>query len=354
MRTAGLLRVWCIGLIALSVPVLSSAGVLERTAPTAQTYVQGTDFFVMGFSGSGDVTANVQEVNDNQFPPGPAANSSNAGCEPEDFGGFVPGRIALIQRGTCNFHLKALNAQNAGASGVLIFNEGQPGRTGAVADASLVTPDFTIPVMFTSFSVGEGLHNLLAGGPVTVHMVVGPTIQALSPGKVWIGLKNSDAVGLRVDLLVEVLQNGNLIGFGFLENQTTGSSGFNNAQLKTVELFGGGTEVASGDTLALRVSARRTCSGAGHNSGIVRLWYNGQPVDTGATRDAGSRFDVTISGSSTDYFLRNGLVLDSTAGSSRLFLDAAVNSKVACDLENPNAPSDRPYTPIGTWSITLP
>jgi hypothetical protein len=31
----------------------------------------------------------------------------------------------LIQRGTCTFHDKALNAQEAGAAAVIIFNEGR-------------------------------------------------------------------------------------------------------------------------------------------------------------------------------------------------------------------------------------
>ena len=42
----------------------------------------------------------------------------------------MPGNIALIQRGTCNFGVKADNAKAAGAVAVIIFNEGQPGRTG--------------------------------------------------------------------------------------------------------------------------------------------------------------------------------------------------------------------------------
>ena len=44
----------------------------------------------------------------------------------------APGRrpaVALIQRGTCDFAVKAANAQAAGYDAVIIFNEGQPGRT---------------------------------------------------------------------------------------------------------------------------------------------------------------------------------------------------------------------------------
>jgi Zn-dependent M28 family amino/carboxypeptidase len=108
-------------------------------------------------------------VTNNQFPPGPTPSSSSAGCAAANFAGFVPGRVALIQRGTCGFHDKALNAQNAGASAVVIFNEGQPGRTDTIA-GTLGTPDFHVPVIGTSFAIGEELHNLLAGGPVTVHV----------------------------------------------------------------------------------------------------------------------------------------------------------------------------------------
>ena len=56
----------------------------------------------MDYSGSGDVTANVQEVTNNQFPPG-ATPTSAAGCVAADFAGFTAGNIALIQRGTCTF-----------------------------------------------------------------------------------------------------------------------------------------------------------------------------------------------------------------------------------------------------------
>jgi hypothetical protein len=50
-----------------------------------------------------------------------------------------PGGIALIQRGSCNFGVKVLNAQAAGAAGVIIFNEGNsnPDRTGLLIGSML-------------------------------------------------------------------------------------------------------------------------------------------------------------------------------------------------------------------------
>jgi Zn-dependent M28 family amino/carboxypeptidase len=140
----------------------------ERISPNPEVYVNGTDFATMTYSGPGNVTANLQEVNNNVFPPTPDP-SSTAGCESSNFAGFVPGRIALIQRGGCNFSIKATNAQNAGATAVVVFNEGQPGRTDAVA-GTLGAPNYTIPVIGASFAVGEELHNLLLGGPVVVRV----------------------------------------------------------------------------------------------------------------------------------------------------------------------------------------
>ena len=121
-------------------------------------------------------------------------------------------------------------------------------------------------------------------------------LSALSPAKVWVGLKNSDDVGLRLDLLAEVFINATKVGQGELDNVTAGGSGFSGALFNTIPLAltGGSVSVPSGAQLSIKVSARRTCFGAGHNSGTPGLWYNGQPVDSGASRDAGSRFDATI------------------------------------------------------------
>ena len=93
---------------------------LEQTAPGAVSYTYGIDFQTMDYSDAGDVTAPVQAV-DFQIP---SPGGSTSGCEAGDFTGFTSGNIALIQRGTCTFHDKAVNALAAGAVGVVIFNEG--------------------------------------------------------------------------------------------------------------------------------------------------------------------------------------------------------------------------------------
>ncbi|KAA8885484.1 M28 family peptidase [Nocardia colli] len=122
--------------------------------PTAPGSSELGDFVTLTYSGSGNVQGTVQAV-DLTLPPAPVP-SSTSGCEAEDFAGFTAGNIALIQRGTCPFADKARNAQTAGASAVIIFNEGQPGRTDAFA-GTLGGPGFTVPVVGASFAVGEDL-----------------------------------------------------------------------------------------------------------------------------------------------------------------------------------------------------
>jgi len=132
--------------------------VFERVSPNPVTYVLDDDFVTMTYSGSGDVTGTIQAV-DLVLPPGPTPSTSTSGCEASDFAGFTPGNVALIQRGTCTFAQKAQNAQAAGATAVVIFNEGQPGRTEAIL-GTLGGPGVTIPVIGASFAVGAELAGL--------------------------------------------------------------------------------------------------------------------------------------------------------------------------------------------------
>jgi Zn-dependent M28 family amino/carboxypeptidase len=139
---------------------------LERTSPDPKTFTED-EVVTFDNSGSGDVTSQVQAI-DVQVPP-PPTPGANSGCEAADFAGFTAGNIALIQRGTCTFAIKVANALAAGAAAVIIFNEGQPGRTdpfvGDVGDPT------TIPVVGISFAEGAHFVELLrSGAPVTARV----------------------------------------------------------------------------------------------------------------------------------------------------------------------------------------
>ncbi|WP_353813577.1 M20/M25/M40 family metallo-hydrolase [Agromyces sp. SYSU T00266] len=143
---------------------------LARISPLPTNYVEGQDFLRNAFdpgTPEGTATGTLVPVDLNVPAGGLPNNSNTSGCDPADFIGFPLGAIAFMQRGSCGFALKALNAQAAGASGAIIMNEGQPGRTGLlnmIGDAT----GLTIPVVFTTSAVGEDLYSTTPGTIVTV------------------------------------------------------------------------------------------------------------------------------------------------------------------------------------------
>jgi len=165
----------------------------------------------------------------------------------------------------------------------------------------------------------------------------------------WVGLKNSDDIGLRLDLFAQVSVSGQEIARGQLNNVSAGGSGFNNALLSTIPLlfvppYTPPVALPDGGELQITLKARRTCSGGGHAAGTARLWFN--------DAQANSRLAVTINGATTSFFPRSGvpLALGLSPGSGpKKALDVVVSSAVPC-----SAPLGRPFVPFGTWRITLP
>ena len=124
----------------------------------------------------GSVSGTLTAVNNIVIPP-TATPSSASGCAAGDFPPSVKGHPVLIQRGTCNFGVKVQNAEAAGATGVVIFNEGNtnPDRTGLLigsmidANDNPFIPD--IPVAFTTFAIGQTLYNQVQTGvPPTISI----------------------------------------------------------------------------------------------------------------------------------------------------------------------------------------
>jgi len=137
---------------------------LAQVTPTPTTYETAT----FDFSGSGDVTGTVVPTNDVLIPP-PATPGSTSGCEASDFPPAPAGpAIALIQRGTCTFEIKATNAVAAGYDAVIIFNEGQPGREELFAGG--LGAVFDVPVVGLSFADAASLYAATQAGPVTARV----------------------------------------------------------------------------------------------------------------------------------------------------------------------------------------
>jgi predicted amidohydrolase len=193
------------------------------------------------------------------------------------------------------------------------------------------------------FSVAIGGATVVAGAPGHPNggvnsgsaYVYEPELTALSPAKVWVGLKNSDDAGLRLDLKAEVFQNGSLIGSGEVDGVSAGGSGFNRAILDQVALTLSAPVVfLPGDTLSIKVSVR--AGATGHRSGTARLWFNDSAAD--------SRFDATIGGASVDLYLLDGFVLGTSPGPG---------PKRTIDVFVDRAAGGNPFKSLGTWSKTF-
>lgn len=130
----------------------------ERAAPALRhgsvNLVPGRDFQSLEFSGSATVTGRLVAINV-QIPP-PAVPSSTSGCRLADFPpAGASAAIAVIQRGGCEFDVKVDHAIAAGYDGVVVFNEGQPGRTDVVeGHLRDIVP---IPVLGASYAAGKQL-----------------------------------------------------------------------------------------------------------------------------------------------------------------------------------------------------
>ena len=257
-------------------PAAAATSTLQVLSPISTTYPSAP----LAFSGTGDVTAPGRFV-DVQIPPAATPNTSTSGCEAADFAGFPAGSIAIIQRGTCTFSVKAANAQAAGAVAVVMFNEGQPGRTDVVS-GTLRAPGVTIPVVVTTIAAAQGLFSLgpvpilrvtiipsvCDAPPATGTPVAGKNVIVAQPGVVTVGTEGPDVVygtagadriaGLGGDDLIFGLGGADQISGGVGADTICGGA-------ENDDLVGGaGADVLSGDLGSNRLSGgdgSDTCSG---------------------------------------------------------------------------------------------
>jgi len=153
----------------------------EESAPSqlsiagGKSFVNPTDFVTAEFSGgtNGPIDAKVVPTSDIVEPPS-AEPSSTSGCEASDFPAETAGNIALVQRGTCFFVDKIANAKAAGAVAIMIYNEGQEGRTEALEFSGI--PYDSLPVLSASYNTGKDLIAAAAAGS-TVHLQIDATTQ---------------------------------------------------------------------------------------------------------------------------------------------------------------------------------
>ncbi|MCG9784333.1 M20/M25/M40 family metallo-hydrolase [Vibrio brasiliensis] len=133
------------------------------------------DFAVMSYSGksNGPLAGEVAFVTPDFRFDAPDYDDTD-GCESSDFSGKdITNKIAVIQRGGCSFSTKVVNAQSAGAKGVIVFNQGNAeGRTSVVNGTLGNDSTAVIPAFGARYELGKQWYELSQTSAVPVNLQV--------------------------------------------------------------------------------------------------------------------------------------------------------------------------------------
>lgn len=310
----------------------------SQLAPTPTDYVLEDQFYPMDYSGEGAVEDAVVTPVDINLEGDRATTS---GCEAEDFAEFTAGDIALIQRGTCDFATKAANAEAAGASAVIVFNQGNEvegdDRFGVVF-GTLNELGTAIPVIGTSFEIGEAFaladaptarivlettqvtidtFNLIAKskkGDPTKQVVVGAHLDSVAegPGINDNGTGSASILEVALKLAVTKSKPANQLVFAWWSGEEDGLQGSDYYVSQLSE------EQVANTALNLNFDMVGSVN-------PVRFVYDG---DGDAFGEAGPDGSAEIEKLFTDYFASQGLATAPTAFDGRsdyfAFIDAGI------------------------------
>jgi len=186
-----------------------SFGLYGTSAPGVGKNVIGVASFdntqlnVPSFTIAGDTDVSVGYIaaigapdppTDGSFPMSRTGTSTSTAdaCAPLPPGSLT-GTVALIRGGTCLFYQKGFNAQNAGAVGVVLYNN----APGIITPLVTGTPPITIPFVSITNVKGILMDSLISDGPVTMTWTSALTGEPLPTG----GLVSSfSSFGLPPDL----------------------------------------------------------------------------------------------------------------------------------------------------------
>lgn len=136
---------------------------VNAPAGIAGIYAVGTASFGRALTSSGLSGAVVAATD----PSDAAGMATTDACSPLTNASALAGNIALVDRGTCNFTVKAKNCQNAGAIAMLVADnttDSPPGGLGGTDDT------LTIPSVRITQAVGVSLRANGAGLNVTLSL----------------------------------------------------------------------------------------------------------------------------------------------------------------------------------------
>jgi hypothetical protein len=176
------------GTLALGTPLLT----VNSPSGVAGNYAVGTASFGRQLNAAG-LAGSVVAATDPSDASGAATTDA---CSPLTNAAAVAGNIALVDRGTCTFVVKARNCQNAGALAVLVadnVSDSPPAGLGGTDDS------ITIPIVRITQADGATLRSNLASG-VNVTLLLNASV-----------LAGADASGRALLYSTNPIQNGSSI-----------------------------------------------------------------------------------------------------------------------------------------------
>ena len=142
---------------------------------------------------AGDYTVanNVFSPGNVPLPPLPGLTSdfvlyldpsgTNEACSPAANATQLNGKIAVIKRGNCDFIVKVKNAQNAGATAVIIYNNDAT-LPNTLVNMSGADATITIPAIFVTYNQGNAIIAEMAAGTVNGTIKADPITFVNSDG----------------------------------------------------------------------------------------------------------------------------------------------------------------------------
>ncbi|GIF76981.1 M20/M25/M40 family metallo-hydrolase [Asanoa siamensis] len=312
--------------------------VVAQVSPTPRNYAA----FTADYSPTGDVTGAIVPTNDILIPPGATPSSSSSGCEAADFIPASPSQrqIALVQRGTCDYRTKVINAAAAGYDAVIIFNEGQPGRQDAIPGT--LSEPAAIPATLVSYASGAELYAAAQGGTAVGRVATTTEIRPATTRNVFaetVGGNANEVViaGAHLDSVAKgpgVNDNGSGVA-ALLEIAVQSAKLQTTTRQKMRFAFWGAEEFGSlgaqhyVDSLSsaqlASISAYLNFDMLG-SANFVRFLYDGDGSETGGA--AGPAGSATIETTFANYFAAQRLPVKKTAFEFRSdygpFFDAGV------------------------------
>lgn len=91
------------------------------------------------------------------------------GCEAPVNPSLLSGKIVIVRRGNCNFTVKVLNAQNAGAIAVIVVNN-DTANPNQYVNMSGAEAGISIPAVFVTYNIGEAIIAEMQNGTVNVTL----------------------------------------------------------------------------------------------------------------------------------------------------------------------------------------